>query len=588
MGSATEFIISIDPASRGALETRLVSAWPSIVAAGGTERLRDTRPAVTSIAAGFSSLSDRFGQGLRILGGLGATLLAFGWLSLSGMFAVSAARRLGEFQIRRAIGAGTAAIVREVLRPALAAGAIGGALAVAFAWTGAHALVVQVTPTSLPYDLDVSITWARAAAIVGVTLVFAVLSALPAAWWSAVRSARFGASSRTMTARPGSRRWLVALQAAGCVMFVATALTFGGAVARLAAVPLGFHPGGVYYARATAQPGGYVNFDTAAYYPALLDRIAARPGVESAAISRSFGLPIVPSMVPAFASDRELAVIEDLVSPSFFETVGIARLTGRSLTWQDTAVSQPVGIVSESLARLAFGRLDVVGETIDVGAAADRQTITIVGVAADAVYGPVTTPERRVVYRPSLQRPAAMRAPILHLRARSGAADIESTLMATVADGGREAIASVSRLDKGVAEAFLQERLLTEVTALVAGLALLLMAIALYATLADTLAADARANAIRAALGAGRWRLAWRTLQGGFVLAVAGAVAGAPAAWAAGELCRHYLAGLPAMSFGSIAAALGVSVAVGIAASIVPARRATVTDVVSVLNRPTS
>jgi len=584
-GSATEFLVSIDPAMASAVRARLADEWPAIVAGSGAADLKDTQVSMTPVASGFSALGDRFGQALVLLERLAAAIAVFGVLSLAGLFGLSIARRQPEWQIRRALGARPRRLIAGAIATPMAATLLGGILAAACAASGARFLIDAVWTGLGPSDLDVALTPMRAVGLIGAALVLAAAAAVPAAWLGVMRLPDGLRPATTATTRSRSRQWLIGTQVAACVVFVAAAGLFGSALLRLSSSPLGFHPESVYFGRATSQPGGYTGLNEAAYFPEVLDALAAQPGVLSASMSRRFTMQLLPALTPIRGGDGATSAIEDLVSPQFFETVGITRLSGRAFTWRDDRESPPVAIVSESLARALFGRADVVGESLTTGPADAAERVAIVGVARDAMYGTLKTPERRVVYRPSLQRPELLRAPLYQIRTRDGVTAMDAVLRQTIAARGREVMAGASNLSASLRQSIVQERLLADIGGTAALLALTLAITGLYAMLAFAVQSELRELAIRSALGATRGRLGWEVARRGLALSVCGAAAGLPLVYLAGRFARHVM---PALGDVSIAhASLGVATAilVGVVASLTPARVATRVNAAELMRR---
>lgn len=584
-GSATEFVVSVDPASVGALSERLAARWPAIIAEGHDPRLTGTHPALTRVSAGFSTLGDRYGQALALLEWLALAIVIFGMVSLAAMFGLSLARRQTELQIRRALGARPSALVLSSIAPVVAAAAAGGALAAPIAKLAVSVLIREVWTSPTPLDLNVSLTPVHAgimlAASVGLALLVVSATALAAIGLlpSGLRV------EPTITGRSRARQWLLGAEIAVCVVFVAAATMFGSALLALSSAPLGFRPDSVYFARATAKPGGYAGLNESEYYPSTLEALMSAPGVQSASMSRYFTIPIVPQLSMVGAPGAETRAIEDLVSPRFFDTVGIDRKAGRDFSWRDTITTPPVGIVSESLARALFSSTDVIGRQMSIGPAGAQERVEIVGVAADAMYGRPKTPERRVVYRPSLQKPQLLRAPLYQIRAVAGATAMEAVLRDGISARGREVVAGVSQLAASVRQSMLEERLLSGIGASTAALALLLALIGLYAHLSYAVQTDVRELAIRSALGATRPHLGWQMFRRGLVVTFLGAIAGVPLLFGAARIARHLVPSLGAISVAQVLIGIAAAATVGALASLRPALRASRSDAAALMKQ---
>lgn len=153
--------------------------------------------------------------------------------------------------------------------------------------------------------------------------------------------------------------------------------------------------------------------NSASDYPVLLERIGALPGVRSVGYARAFGnvlddgvgrMPI--GVVGTQESDFTAQL--DVVSPGFFETVGIPILQGRGPRWSDTPETPPVAFVSASLARALGG--DVIGKRVWFGSLPQFGNVEIVGVVGDASLGNLRSPERMGA---ALAMPVAVLAALL-------------------------------------------------------------------------------------------------------------------------------------------------------------------------------
>ena len=167
----------------------------------------------------------------------------------------------------------------------------------------------------------------------------------------------------------------------------------------------GFRSKGLLVVQLAPKPGGYENdFDREKYYPALADRIASLPGVQSVSYIHIGPLkPPEPKVALTAEGDSAAPVqaIAEIVGPACFSTLGLPLRTGRQFDSRDDSTAPPVAIVSEYLAKVLFPGSDPIGRRVDIGSDPGRRKLTIVGVAGNArlwkgqgdappaIYGPL-------------------------------------------------------------------------------------------------------------------------------------------------------------------------------------------------------
>ena len=140
------------------------------------------------------------------------------------------------------------------------------------------------------------------------------------------------------------------------------------------AVDSGLRTDDVFVVYPAPRPGGYQNVDHNSYYPTVLQRLAAIPGVRdvSASLSKpAAGVGAVPepvSRAAGTAGSSEVAAVRSSVSPGFFATLGLPMLAGRDFDWRDHSRSRRVAVISRGLADRLFGEGAAVGQRIRIGA----------------------------------------------------------------------------------------------------------------------------------------------------------------------------------------------------------------------------
>ena len=575
--------------------SQLRTMWPEILkvavpeslAASERSNLRDSIPQLTRVGTGLSPNRQKYARPLTLIMGLSATLLLIACLNLGGLLLSRWAAREGEITIRLALGASLVRVTRQMVFESLFLSLAGAALAIPLAYAIPIALMSLLPPVNVPYTMSFApdVTVLLVTSGVGV-LVGIAISLLPLAL---LRRRRDGAptSQRTIAAAGGWwRRGLITAQVALSVIILSGAALLARSVYLLGHSDLGVREGVLNVKLFPLPNVPEKRAERGVYYPALLERISAVPGVRSAALAMNFPRLTLPPMTMVSLIETPANAIAsgvDRVSPAFFYTMDIPLLAGRPFAWSDTLQSRPVAIVSERLARMLSSDTNVIDRHIKVGSAAADQDITIVGVVANATQGNPREADGPVLYRPALQLGVESAfSPNLLI----DAADIATaSAMAAqiVRESGRDYIQETITVDKVLARAPASERMSAAVATIVAVLAALMTAVGVYSTLAYSVGRRSREIGLRVAVGASPGHIALLVIREGFAFALIGVVVGYPIALAATRPMRSLLFGVTESDPATFAGVGVFFLVVGIIGALVPARRALAVDPVKAL-----
>jgi putative ABC transport system permease protein len=271
-----------------------------------------------------------------------------------------------------------------------------------------------------------------------------------------------------------------------------------------------------------------------------------------------------------------------VATPDYFQTIGIPLRRGRLFTEDDRAGSPPVVLITDSAARQYFPNEEPIGQKITLGWGRGKDTPRaggeVVGIVGDAKEAGLDEEEPPQLYMPYRQWPV------------QGMSLILATTIppASVADAARRAVyatdanmpvANVKTLEQIVARSISQPRFYTMLLAVFAGVALLLAAIGIFGVLSYAVAQRTREIGIRMALGAQERTVLGLVVRQAMALAAAGVAIGVILALALSRslVSKMLFSTSPhdALTFVSVAAILGT---VALAASYIPARRATRVD----------
>lgn len=503
---------------------------------------------------------------LLLAGGLLLAVVAASNISL---FLLSRApSRQREFGIRRAVGAPTRRLARQLCTEAGLLVATASACGVIISiWLAAllqetpllqHAQWLQVTP----FD------WRVLLSICALTLVLTIAVALAPIW--GLRRGDISSVSKLSSARAGfMQRLSGTLQVAIVGIVTAAAIAFGWHLRNLLLKDIGFDATDVVVL--TTQPPERGRPFNASPDAVLLRRsqlagaIGALPGVELVSFGSS--VPGKHTMFtarvkhPAQPSEMlDLAMVSaDVAYPNL---LGMKLLHGNGLD-----ASVPNGIlVNEALGRTAWGRANVVGEIIGAS------NMKIVGVLRDVPYAHPAEEIKPMIYR--LATPSSARDMIL-VRGKVRAAELQQTLQAMIDRGELDlALDEAKPLEEIWSETLSADRVRSVMTALCAALVVLLAALGFYGTQSYLVAAGRREYAIRAALGAGPRALGRLVVARGMLLGLPGLVLAAVLGFLTVAWLRDRFVSTEVSPLVATVAVLTASLALLWFATLGPARRA--------------
>jgi predicted permease len=340
----------------------------------------------------------------------------------------------------------------------------------------------------------------------------------------------------------------------------------------------------VLAARLTMPRARYATDASAAsFLQNLIDRLAAAPGVEAAGATSfvpvgggGFGLGRVflAEGRPEPPAGRDVGAQWNVITPDYFQTVGIPVLQGRSFSRDDKADSTPVIIVSRSFATLMFGDEAPIGKRIRSWR--DENVLReIVGVVAEVRYmGLDERTVSRQIYVPHAQDSWGLMNVVL--RTSPGAAGgLESMLRQEVRAADADmAVSNVATLQTIARDSVAQERYLTLLISLLAGTALGLGAIGIYGVVSHAVSARRRELSLRAALGAAPGQLFSLVLAQSLRLTATGLLLGLAGTYVAARALQQLLYETAVNDVPAYAVTIVLLVVVVAIATFGPARRA--------------
>ena len=521
---------------------------------------------------------------LLLLMGASAFVLLIACANVAGILLTRAIARGHELAVRVALGAGRHRLIRQFLAEGLVLATGGASLGLLVAQLGI-VLLRRHAETALPAGTVFALEARVVVFAIAAAMVAAIASALVPAFGTtraignALRRDEGRASPSRATRR--IRLGLVAGQLAVSVILLVGAGLFLRTLNRLAGLDLGYvTERALTFRPQFTRPTSAVEQD--AFYDALYTQLRSIPGV------LSVGGGNVPtsgqSTVTGLAIEGRVvegARLPDVrytpVSDAYFVTLGIPVLRGRAFNADDRDGAHRVAVVSAGLARQLWPGGDPIGVRVKPGP--DGEWATVVGIVGDVRMGGAEAPQPSVYTSQRQDHWPGASAVIIRAEGdpqalTSGVREAVKRVDPTLVIPSVRTLEEFRRSTPAIADRRMQMRLIS-VFALVA---LAVSAIGVYGVSAYATEARRREFGIRMALGASRRRVLWLALRDSAGVAVLGALAGIPLALLLASRLGDMLYAVAPFDPLTVATVLGALFLVVLAASLAPARRATLID----------
>lgn len=514
----------------------------------------------------------------------GATLvLLIACANASGLLVARAAARQREFAIRRALGGGTAEVLRSAMTETLAIALAGWAVGVWFAYLVVQAFLVfgeRAIPNLSAVRID--------ALVILVSLSLAIVVAAVTGAAPAIRAirARPGTVLQLTSERSGrrtgiARTTLVVTQIALAVVLLVAAGLLIRTVLGIVDAERGFDLKNRLAMRLMLTDTIRFNVvDRAPVVTQLLEQVRAIPGVTFAGVGSD--LPPRDAQIQMTIrvvrdkGDETFGLTFASVSPGFLEALGARLLAGRLLEERDRTAAVPAVVVSESAARHLFPGSDPVGRewpaTIPNPGGKQVKPI-VVGVIRDVKYGGLDHDARAALFT-TWERMAPSQS-FLIVRAGADAQELVPAIRAAVQRVDPAlAVHPIETLEEVVAGSMAGRRLRVQLAMTFAALSLVLAAVALWGAVAQSVLDRRHELAVRLALGSTGSGAVGVIVRGAAIMITTGVAAGVVCAVLSARGLRHMLHGVTPLDPLSFGAGAVTAVVVSVLAAYLPARRA--------------
>ena len=528
---------------------------------------------------------------LLVLYGAVVLLLAIACLNVANLLIARARARSREIAVRASIGAGHLALIRQFLVESVLLAAAGGVLGVLVARWSLNGLLALAPPDVVPLT-ELRLDRRILLYALGVSMLTGIVVGLVPAIATVRRSlaATLRAGSTTLTHASRMRQALVVGQVAMTVVLLSGAGLLMRTVAELTAADAGFDRRDLLTMQLDLPDARYEETRIAEFYRQLRERLRQIPGVESVAAGTS--LPVIGPPIGATSfhvlgqpevpvSERPSAAAR-VVTPGYFQTLGIPVVSGREFTDADQAPGAGLSfVVNEAFAAQYLEGQDPLTVTMTFNMQEENPYAPIIGVVGDVSERALSRPARPTVFYNQGQ--ITIDAMVLLLRAAGAPGVAPAAIDAIHELDPNLAIANVRTMDAALGDSLGRERLIALVSTTFGLSGLLLASLGLYGLLAFIVAERTKEIGLRIALGARLGALLRGVLGGGLLLVAAGAVIGIAAAAAVSRSMAFLFYGVTPYDPLTYAAVLALLAVVAAVATLVPARRAATVDPVIAL-----
>jgi putative ABC transport system permease protein len=533
---------------------------------------------------------------LLVLLGAAAVVFIIACSNVANLILARSVRREGELAVRAALGAGSGALRRTLLAESLILCGAGAVLGVALARPFVSVVArfaARFSVRALDVTLDSTVLWVGAGLAIVAAILLAYVPRLP----SAHAPAGLGLANGSIRLTPGTSRRLRVFATtqiafsfvllAGAGMLLATLLALQNATT-------GYNMRQVVAFDLPTSATGVFGPNLTDFYQQVTRRIAGLPGVEGASIGSfvpwrdagTFGSVrfTVDGYKPADGEEDPAARFR-LSSPQWFAVVGVPLLAGRDFTDEDRAGSEPVVIVSQTVAQRLFPNGNALNAhmwwTDPYFSGGRRLPRRIVGVVADADDEDVLQRPAMTIYSPVGQMGVGGR---LFVRAAGDPYALVPSVTRAIRElSADQPVERPATLEDVRVQMLTPERLNAFVLSGFAAIALLIAVVGVSGVLAFSVSARTREFGIRLAVGSAPRHLLARVLSEGVRIATIGAAAGAIGGYALVWIAPRFFGTVEVPGVLPIAAATAVLIAAAIVASLIPAARASRVDVVQAL-----
>jgi len=466
--------------------------------------------------------------------------------------------RQREMAVRLAVGATRGQLMRQLLTESVVLALGGGLLGVVLSLWATRALSTFQTPAPVPLDLSLRVDWRVLLYTFAVSAGSGLLFGLAPAWAASRTILSSALKGEDMLARPG-RRWtlrnvlVVAQIAMSLVLLCATGL-FLRSLQSANGIDVGFRSNGILMMSVDPREHGYTAERTVQLLGQLRERVAALPGVSSAACtdvaplsmgnrSDGFSVPGRPAPTDGATMDPNWSVDLYMATAGYFETMGIPLIAGRDFE-NESATAPKVAVVNEVFVTQLFKNEDPIGQVVSGGGV----NYQIIGVVKNTKSRTLGEELRPVLYRSLAQSvggdPSFLGYTVM-VRSAGDPAGMAGAVRGEIrALDPTLAVFNIKTMEEHLRGALFLPRLAGTLFGIFGGVGLVLAAVGLYGVVSYSVSRRTREIGIRMALGAHAAGVQRLVVWQGMVLTLIALVLGLGAALAVTKVFTSILYGV--------------------------------------------
>ena len=529
-------------------------------------------------------------KALWILTGAVALVLLIACANVANLLLVRASAREREIAVRRVLGASRRRLISQLLTESVLLSLIGGVAGLLLARWSLRALVSlssSIFPRVAAASMDGTVLAFTMIISLGTGILFGLAPALQTG--NDVKHDTLKEGGRTSTASSVSQRLRHALivgeLALSLVLLNGAGLLLKSFI-RLQEVEGGFRPDHVLTMRISLPEAKYSRPEQIrAFFRDVVDRVSRLPGVHAAGAVNV--LPLSGSSSSGTTTIETHAVSPDaatpeadwrVVTPGYFQAMGIALISGRYIDDRDTEQMPPVALVDETLAKTYWPNESAIGQRLHLGGnRSNNPWMAVVGVVRHVRYRTLEAQSRPEVYWPEAQDPSSSLS--LAIRTAADPSSLATTVQKEIrAVDPEQPVYQVRTMEELFQDSLARRRLSMLLLAIFAGAALLLAAVGIYGVMAYLVNQRSHEMGIRMALGASRMDVLRLVLRQSFALAGMGVAIGLVGSLVLTRFIASLLFNVKATdpaTFLTVAVSLA---GVAVLASFIPAQRAASVD----------
>ncbi len=523
---------------------------------------------------------------LRILMAVAVVVFFIVCANVANLLLARATARQKEFGLRFALGAGRSRIIRQLLTESLVLAAMGAIVGAPLAMWMSQSLGFLMPPSSYPLTLSIPMS----ADVLLFTILLSILACVVSGLAPALTASRADLNDTLKEGGRGSqggrpqriRGFLVAAEVALALVAIIGAGLFAKSFQMARQINPGFDPRGVVVSQLALGQLGYSVPDRINFCARLRDRLQSQPGVSAVSYADYIPLGIgdgswedlkIEGYVPA--RSENMKIYRTVAGPGYLDVMGLRLLDGRDFTEQDDSKNKPVIIVNRTFVQRFFGGRYAIGRQVHGWG----KWFTIVGVVNDTKFFRPNETQRALFYVPFRQVYREDLPIALYVKSAGNPDDVIANIRREVhsMDAGAGVFAAMP-LTEYIGFSLFAQKMAAALLGALGIIALILAAVGLYSVMAYSITQRTQEIGIRMALGAKPGDVIGLVIWQGMRLTAAGLLAGVIVAIAIMRLASGLLVNVSAtdpLVFGIAAIFLA---AVAVAASYLPARRATRID----------